>query len=84
MSLLEAIGCLVGAVAVSCAASDNPKPEPLPLRLSTLSLTVPGLVDRFDQPEILDDLHDGWMADLHQGGKIMGKRICLLMIRTMC
>ena len=52
------------------------------LKLSTLSPTVPGLVDRFDQPEILDDLHDGWMADLHQGDETGGRRVCLLMIRT--
>ncbi|PRW44508.1 plasma membrane [Chlorella sorokiniana] len=25
-----------------------------------------GLLDRFDQPEILDDLRDGWVADVHE------------------
>uniref|UniRef100_A0A1D2A293 PhoD-like phosphatase domain-containing protein n=2 Tax=Auxenochlorella protothecoides TaxID=3075 RepID=A0A1D2A293_AUXPR len=29
-----------------------------------------GLVDQFDQPEILDDLHDGWIADLHSEERI--------------
>lgn len=26
-----------------------------------------GLLDRFDQPEILDDLLDGWVAKIHKG-----------------
>lgn len=28
---------------------------------------ITGLVDRFGQPEILDDLIDGWVASTHKG-----------------
>ncbi|PSC71461.1 DNA repair REV1 [Micractinium conductrix] len=35
-----------------------------------------GLLDRFDQPEILDDLVDGWAADMHKQERL--QFICLL------
>ena len=32
-----------------------------------------GLMDRFDQPEILDDLLDGWVATAHKGELSWGR-----------
>lgn len=33
-----------------------------------------GLLDQFDKPEILDDLMDGWAADVHHGGWVWQRR----------
>lgn len=36
-------------------------------KLPAAASLAEGLMDRFDQPEILDDLLDGWVANVHKG-----------------